>query len=168
MIISYLNILTFRGFVLNEIKHSHNNSEKRKLEKEIDKLLGTRGLVLGKTFYDVIKLLNLNIDTVCFTLFPKESSSKLNLFPESNNKIHNFISTYIGDLKLLSKTTGIEYNRLTKLFNGEYKNAYPEDINGLAIAFSLKPSQLFEYFYGDGERPVIELPKPADGDVSEG
>jgi len=163
MIISYLDISTFRDFVLNEIKQTHTNSEKRRLGKEIDKLLGSRDLVLGKTFYLVIKLLNLNIDTVCFTLFPKQSSSGLNLFPESNNKIYNFISTYIGDLKLLSKATGIEYNRLTKLFNGEYKNAYPEDVNGLAIAFNLKPSQLFEYFYGDGERPIIELPKPAEG-----
>lgn len=161
MITSYLNISTFRGFVLSEIKHTHNKSEMRKLEKEIDKLLGTRSLILGKTFYDVIKLLNLNIDTVCFSLFPKVSS-KLNLFPESDNKIYNFISSYIGDLKLLSKATGIEYNRLTKLFNGEYKNAYPEDVNGIAIAFNLKPSQLFEYFYGDGERPIIGLPSSSD------
>lgn len=166
MIKSYLESILFRDFVLKEIKYTHNNSEKRRLEKEIDKLLGSRGLVLGKTFYKVIKLLNLDIDNVCFNLFPKESSSPLNLFPESNNKINNFISTYIGDLKLLSEASGIEYNRLTKLFNGEYKNAYPEDVNGLSVAFNLLPSQLFEYFYGDGDRPVIgQFTKPAEGNI---
>lgn len=157
MIVKYLETNKFKIFILKSLTKKYSSGEKRKLEKEIDKLLGTRELVLGKTFYTIVNLVKLDINEVCLNLFSNATPSNLILFPDSDNKINNFISTYLGDLRLVSEASGIEYNRLTKLFNGEYKNAYPEDVNGLAIAYGLKPSQLFEYFYGEGPRPIIGI-----------
>lgn len=166
MIIKYLETNYFKNFIFKSLTKRGSSGEKRKLEKEIDKLLGTRDLVLGKTFYTIVNLVKLDIDDVCLNLFSNETSSNITLFPESENKINDFISTYLGDLKLVSEASGIEYNRLTKLFNGEYKNAYPQDVNGLAIAYGLKPSQLFEYFYGNGKRPIVGI-VPSTEDNSE-
>lgn len=157
MITNYLKSNKFELFILKGLQKRFNSAEIRKLKKEIPKLLGTRDLILAKTFYEIIKLVKLDIDEVCLALFPNQPSTNLDLLPESENKIRNFLTTYLGDLKLVSKASGIEYDRLRKLFNGEYINAYPEDIYGLSIAFNLKANLLFNYLYGDGERPIVGL-----------
>lgn len=63
---------------------------------------------------------------------------KLHIYYQAQDKILN--EQFANNLDRIYWN---EYpHRLTKLFNGEYKNAYPEDVNGLAIVFSLR--QLFE------------------------
>lgn len=34
---------------------------------------------------------------------------------------------------------------------------YPYQVSALAKISQIKPSQLFDYFHGDGERPIIGL-----------
>lgn len=167
---NYLKSKEFDIFILKEINKKYKSKEKRDLEKEVIKQTGTREYILAKTFFDIIKQIKLNIDEVSHLLLhiPKDLP-KLELFPENENKLYSFVNTYAKELKEISDSTGIKYNRFIKLYNGDYNNLYPDEVNGLAIAFNLKPSQLFEYLYGDGERPIIGLlPKPAEGKESEG
>ncbi|AIM36174.1 hypothetical protein KO02_05295 [Sphingobacterium sp. ML3W] len=167
---NYLKSDKFKYFTSKTLDKNYKGKEKRDLEKEINQKIGTREFVLAKIFYAIIKQLGLNIDETCLILLPiAQSLPDLNLFPNKENKLNSFISTYSKELKEIADSAGIEYNRFIKLHNGEYSNLYPNDVNGLAIAFNILPSQLFEYFYGDGERPMIGLfPKPSDGDASEG
>ncbi|MGA6119797.1 helix-turn-helix domain-containing protein [Sphingobacterium anhuiense] len=67
----------------------------------------------------------------------------------------------------IEHNTGIDNVRLNKLLTDPKKRPYAEELNNIAKLMGIKSSQLFEYFYGDGERPVIGLlPKPAEGKES--
>lgn len=50
-----------------------------------------------------------------------------------------------------------EYGGENKLQKEDQKIYIQGKFKGLAIAFGLKPSQLFNYLYGDGERPLVGL-----------
>lgn len=145
----------FLTFALTHLAKKYKGKEKRELEKEITKKIGERKSVLAETFYIISKLIGLDIDKTCVQLLVKDRTfPDLNLFPTGANKLNNFLDTYSKELKEIAASAGIKYNRLVKLNAGDYDNLYPNDVNGIAIAFGVKPSQLFEYFYGEGERPV--------------
>jgi len=130
----------------------------RKLEqrfKELSQLVGDRQYVLGKTFYSVSKFLNIDIDQLCIKVFKDYKWRPLSNVGEFQTKIQAFIYPYVNSSNTISAAAGIEKTRFSRLQKGELKELYADEIYGLAKAFGLKPSQLFDYFYGDGERPVV-------------
>jgi hypothetical protein len=145
----------FSTFILKSISKRFSGKEKRDFELRVKELLGTRKNILARNFYDVITLLGLDIDLICEKLFKKHKFKLIRHVGDSSNKLRFFLSIFLQDVTQIALATGIENSRITRLLSGEFKNLYPDEVYGLAKAFDLKPSQLFEYFYGDGERPVV-------------
>ena len=132
----------------------------RKLEqkfKELSQLIGDRQYVLGRVFYSVSKSLDIDIDLLCTKVFKDYKWLPLFNNVEFQTKIQTFIYPYVNSANNISVAAGIEKTRFSRLQKGELKELYADEVYGLARAFDLKPSQLFEYFYGDGERPVVGI-----------
>lgn len=111
----------------------------------------------AKSFYDVILLLNQRVDNVCRRFFQGHPAKKLDSLKQSPNKLQNLVNPLLNSRALLSKASGIKETRLGELFQKKFDEIYASEVYGLAIALNLKPSQLFDYFYGDGERPVVSV-----------
>ncbi|WP_144243374.1 helix-turn-helix domain-containing protein [Sphingobacterium sp. ML3W] len=116
-------------------------------------------LLYADEFYRVIKSTTLDFDYSCEEIF-KNSNNK-----EFNNKWKSTLGILLFDYfkpqNYIEDNTGIDNVRLNKLLTDPKKRPYAEELNNVAKLMGIKPSQLFEYFYGDGERPVIGLlPKP--------
>ena len=69
--------------------------------------------------------------------------------------IVNLISRYLNSQNQISESSKVSSKRFNRLFAGELKELYADEVYGLAKAFDLKPNQLFDYFYDNGERPVV-------------
>lgn len=67
------------------------------------------------------------------------------------------IYPYLNSQNQISDSSKIIAKRFNRLFSGELNGLYADEIYGLSQALARKPSQLFEYFYGEGERPIIGL-----------
>lgn len=164
--------IEFIRYIAKWVKKQHKSmAEYEQAQSAVDSLISQLGGELtGKLFHAVLQLVKLDIDIACQDLF---SDYKLNALPPpklGSSKLGIFISGVTRSEEDLAKAIGVSKTHFSNSKNdkdGEELFAY--EIYALAILFNLKPSQLFEYFYGDGERPVIGLfPKPADGDASEG
>lgn len=147
----------FLDSMLRKLARAYTGKSRRELEAKIREILGSRKLVLAVSFYNVIQLLDLDIDELSEHFFKTHSFSLINLAPESENRLKDFLTPYIQDLKNISKASNIENTRLSRLLSGEFINLYPSEVYGLAKSFGLNPSQLFDYLYGDGDRPVVGL-----------
>lgn len=124
---------------------------------EIRQTIDNRKYVTGEFFYEAIIKLHLDINIITKDLFSKKGEKKTPFIEGQNNKFRDFISPFSIEMKEIAKIMDAIPSRATKLKTGESKVLYPHEFYGLAIAFGLKPSQLFEYFYGDGERPLVDL-----------
>lgn len=154
---SRLETEKFLKFILKISSKSLVGKEKRNLESDLKNRLGTRKHVHASTFFDTINLLNLDIDSLCEKLFNDDYFKEIDFSMQSGNKLKDFLSIYTRDVTSVAHSAGIENSRLNRLLSGEFKHLYPDEVYGLAKAFRVKPSQLFEYFYGDGERPVVGI-----------
>lgn len=125
--------------------------------KEIQQTIDNRKYVTGEVFYEVILKLHLDINIITKDLFSKKGEKKMSFIGEQDNKFRDFISPFTIEMKEIAKIMDAIPSRATKLKTGESKVLYPHEVYGLAIAFGLKPSQLFDYFYGDAERPIVGL-----------
>lgn len=150
-----LNTITFLDFALKIVSKNYTGKSKRDVETQIKKTLGTRKLILATSFYSVLKLLDLDVDLLSEKFFKNHKFSPLDLTPESDNRLKDFLSPYILDVKTVSNAANIENTRLSRLLSGEFTHLYPNEVYGLSKAFGLNSSQLFEYFYGNGSRPVV-------------
>ena len=105
-----------------------------------------RQYVLGKVFYSVSKFLNIDIDHLCIKVFKDYKWLPLFNDGEFQTKIQAFIYPYVNSSNTISAAAGIEKTRFSRLQKGELEELYADEVYGLAKAFSLKPSQLFDYF----------------------
>lgn len=71
-------------------------------------------------------------------------------------KVSN-IYPYLNSQNQISDSSKIIAKRFNRLFSGELNELYADEIYGLSKALACKPSQFFEYFNGEGERPIIGL-----------
>lgn len=121
------------------------------------------------SFFKTLLVINEDLDKSCKVFFKGHPAFILNTLQQNSNKLDNLFSPLLNSKAELSKACAIKETRLSELFQKRFDQLYAYEAFGLSIAVGIKPSQLFKYFYGDGERPVIGLiPKPADGDASEG
>lgn len=126
------------------------------IQERVNKILKDETTRLtAKSFYNVILLLNQSVDIVCRRFFHGHLAKKLESLEQSPNKLQNLFNPLLNSRAQLSKASGIKETRLGELLQKKFDEIYASELYGLAIAAGLKPSQLFEYFYGDGERPVV-------------
>ncbi|EKF55077.1 hypothetical protein I215_09451 [Galbibacter marinus] len=150
-----LNNETFLEFALEILSKEYAGESKRELVTNIKDILGTRKIVLAESFYQIILMLKLDIDSVCEILFKEHKVVVLNLVQESDNKLKDFLTPFIYDSSIIASSACIENTRFSRLLKGEFVKLYPSEVYGIAKSFNLMPHQLFHYFYGQGERPLI-------------
>lgn len=147
----------FRKLVNSVIKKRTSN--KSEYDREKDKYqsaisdLGSE--LYGRMFYLVLKDLGENIDDICNRLFKDHQWNHIADINRDHTKLAQFISLYTNSEMKVASAAGIEKGRFNRIKNDRKEDLYAWDVYGLAKAFRLQPSQLFEYFYGDGQRPVV-------------
>src|SRR5690606_28259922 len=107
------------------------------------------------SFYKVLQIIGDDFDTVCMVFFKDHSAFRLESLNHNANKLDSLFSPLINSRKELSKASFIKETRLSELFKKRFDQLYAYEAFGLSIAAGLKPSQLFDYFYGSGNRPLI-------------
>lgn len=147
----------FLEFALEIVSKEYKGKTKLDLVTNIKDILGTRKFVLAEPFYHIVLMLNLDMDSVCEIMFKDHKLVTLNLVRESNNKLQDFLYPFINDSRIIASSANIEYTRLSRLLKGEFVNLYPNEVYGIAKSFNLLPNELFQYFYGRGDRPVIGI-----------
>ncbi len=121
-------------------------------------LIGDMGDELyGRTFYTILKRLEEDIDKTSNILFKDYNWTKIENTTSAGTKLAQLISPITKSEAEIAEAAGIKKVRFSRVKNSEIEDLYAWEVYGLAKALGLKPSQLFEYFYGDGERPVIGM-----------
>lgn len=151
------NIHIFKTFVNTILDKKHKGKfHYSELKEEIESVLETEPLKLsGKSFHKVVLILKEDIDEVCKQFFKGYPAVKLASLKGHSNKMQSLFGPIINSKSQLGSAARIKDFRLTEIFNNGSEAMYAYEVYGLAIAAGLKPSQLFHYFYGDGERPVV-------------
>jgi hypothetical protein len=149
----------FFKYILSILKKKiKNKSELKNKSKEISNLLSESSPKLdGRIFHKTLIFLGEDIDTFCNNYFNKHEGYILASLKKNENLFHDLINPYINSQNQISDSSKIIAKRFNRLFSGELKELYPDERYGLSKALACKPSQLFDYFYGEGERPVIGL-----------
>ena len=128
------------------------------IKEKIEGILkGETSKLSAKSFYEVILALDEheNLDNLCKNFFKGHPAFKLTSLENHKNKIQTLFKPMINSKRELSGASGIKETRLGEVFDERYNEMYSYEVYGLAIAGGLKPSQLFDYFYGDGPRPLV-------------
>lgn len=139
-------------------KKIKDKSELKKKYEQISNILNESSPKLdGKIFYKVLIFLEEDIDSFCINHFSKHEGYILASLKKNGNLFHDLIYPYLNSQNQISDSSKIIAKRFNRLFSGELNELYADEIYGLSKALGCKPSQLFNYFYGDGERPIIGL-----------
>ena len=155
MNISILTSNELIDIVSKMLKKQYKGKLFEKKLDEIREIIGDRQYVLGQTFYSVSAYMQIDVDEFCDVVFDYYGWSALFEEQEYTTKLQAFVSPHIKSANKVADSSGIERTRFNRLQKGELKELYASEVYGLAKAFSLKPSQLFSYFYGNGKRPVV-------------
>jgi len=160
------NASSFNNFIKGQLSLTFNDKSvlSQKL-KQVESLLEAETTRLtGKTFFVITTSLGLNLADICKQFFKNIPSTKLKSLKSSENKLEDLFGIFFNAKTDLVTASCIMETTLNELFKNKFDRIYAYEVCALAIAFGIEPHILFEYFYGDGERPVIGLlPKPAEG-----
>ena len=153
------NTISFRSFLKGYVNEKYKNlpvlSQKMEaidwlLEKETAKLT-------AKTFFNVIRSLELDLKTICDLFFKTIPSIKLKSIKSSKNKLEDLLGSYFNSKLELVTASGIKETTLNELFDNKFDRLYAYEACAIAISFGIEPAVLFDYFYGDGPRPIIGI-----------
>lgn len=148
---------SLKSYLKKEIikKYKPKSIHKEKLTM-IDSILSNETTKLSaKTFYTIIKKLELDIRLITNHFFKGLPSSKLRSIRLYENKLENLFNIYFNSKSDLVAASRIKETRLLELFKNKFDTIYAYEVCAIAISFGIEPHQLFEYFYGEGKRPVI-------------
>ncbi|MNJ96980.1 hypothetical protein D3C87_147150 [compost metagenome] len=153
------NLKSFKGFIEvvleKKFRGKFNYSEiKNKIEGI---LINETSKLTALAFYKTLQIVNNDFDKMCIAFFKGHPAYKLESLNHNANRLDNLFTPLLNSRKELSKASSIKETRLGELFTKRFDQLYAYEAYGLSIAAGLKPSQLFDYFYGEGERPVIGL-----------
>lgn len=109
----------------------------------------------GKMYYLVLRELQHDIDKTCEDLFSDYYYERLEDADDNATKLAQFLHDRTRSDRKIAKAAGIGRVHFNRVKNGQTEDLYAFEVYGLAKAFGLNPSQLFDYFYGDGPRPVV-------------
>jgi len=153
----YIKIKEFRKYVDKVLKE--RCPRKADFDKERDKIqdiiVAEGPELVGKMFYLVIQELQHDVDTACDDLFSDYSYERLEGLDDRATKLAQFLHDRTRSDRKIAAAANIEKGRLNRVKNGKIEDLYAFEVYSLAKAFGLKPSKLFDYFYGDGPRPVV-------------
>ena len=157
------NLDKFETFIFETLKTTFTDSEEYEtaLAFVVQSLSKSSPKLEGQVFYSILIHLDLNIDKTCKEYFKNSEARTLDSLECSDNLFRNLISPYINSQNHISNNSDILGKRFNRLFSGELTELYAHEVYNLSITLNTKPSQLFEYFYGGGERPLISLVPPA-------
>lgn len=158
------NTVAFRSFIKEYVNENYKNLPilSRKIEM-LDLLLENETAKLtARTFFNVIKYLELDLKTICNLFFRTIPSIELKSIKSSGNKLKNLLGPYFNSKLELVSASGIKETTLNELFENKFDRIYAYEVCAIAISFGIEPHILFNYFYGDGERPIIGLVSPAE------
>lgn len=149
----------FKKHINSLIKRRYPRKEEYELNRDkYQSLISSLGDELyGRTFYTILKRLEGDIDKACSTLFEDYNWTKIKKTTSGGTKLAQLVSSITKSEAEIATAAGIKKVRFNRVKNSEVEDLYAYEIYGLAKAFGLKPSQLFDYFYGDGERPLIGM-----------
>src|SRR5690606_31741602 len=126
------------------------------IKEQIKSILeGETSKLSAKSFYKVVLVLDEDLDKLCKQFFKDHPAFQLNSLENLTNKMQGLFRPMINSKKQLSEASGIKETRLGEVFDERFEEMYSYEVYGLATAAGLEPSQLFEYFYGDGPRPIV-------------
>ncbi|HWK57306.1 MAG TPA: hypothetical protein VNQ80_08215 [Parapedobacter sp.] len=154
------NIVTvFRRYVDEILKGRYKNKHKREpIRDEIQDIIASQGGELfGNVFYTILKKLEVDIADACSVLFSDLEPTPLKDLDGDESKLAKFLVPYTRTDSEVSDASLIDGARFSRVKNKLLPDLYAFEVYGLAKAFGLNPSQLFDYFYGDGPRPVTGL-----------
>ena len=156
----------FNVFIKGELSSFINDESllNQKMQQVESLLEGETTRLTGKTFFTITNLLDLNLAHICTQFFKNLPSTKLKSFKRSDNKLEDLFGIFFNVKTDLVNASCIMETTLNELFKNKFNRIYAYEVCALAIAFDIEPHILFEYFYGDGERPIIGLlSKSAEG-----
>lgn len=147
----------FRRYIDSVLKKRTKSKSDFDNEKDqIQTLMASQdGKLFGNIFYLIINKIEEDIDKVCDILFHDYVWELLDDVKENETKLAKFIYHYTRSDEQIAKAAGIQPSQFNRVKNKKDKDFYAHEVFGLAKTCGLKPSQLFHYFYGDGERPVV-------------
>ncbi|GGH29814.1 hypothetical protein FAZ19_21795 [Sphingobacterium alkalisoli] len=153
-----LKLKEFRSFIYSVIKAKFSKKTEQEEEKDkIQNLISENGGdFFGKMFYLVLKRSGEDIDLTCETLFSDYVYPGLSKPQKDQTKLATFISGITlsdGELAEAIGTNPTHFSRSKNHMNHEDLFAF--EVYALAKISNVKPSQLFNYFYGDGEQPLV-------------
>ncbi len=152
-----IKIKKFRQYIdsLLKTRFPKKSEYDRERDKIQDLIVSEGSELYGKMFYLVIMELDDDINKACDALFFDHRWELLGNLKEDATKLAQFLYSYTRSDRKIATASGIKNVQLNRVKNGINEDLYAFEVYGLAKAFDLKPSELFDYFYGNGPRPVV-------------
>lgn len=161
----------FREYLYKKIKDSDlSRSDKEDKKSEIQDLIMKYGgdNFAGKMFYITLKNLDGDIDQACESLFHDYVYPGITPSTKLSSKFAIFVSGICLNDGDIASAIGSSGSRISRVRNNTHDtDFYPFQVYALAKISGILPSQLFEYFYGNGERPIIGLVLPPEEEKEE-
>lgn len=112
------------------------------MDKKID-------LVYGFEFYQVARILKLNIDKIAKTFFANISLNKITILKDTEglNSFEKFINQFLVDQKDVASDAGIDPTRFNKILKRDRNDFYAYEVYHIAISQKIKAKSAFEQLY---------------------
>lgn len=154
-------------------EHLNSKDFKEKLEKiliaenrqneilnfinQIDLIIGDRRFITGRVFYAIAGIVGIPIESLCDKIFTNYQYDLVIDFSKAKTKLQAFIMIYANSNNHISRASGIEKSRFSRLQNGEVQEIYADEVYTLAKSFGLPTSLLFEYLYGENKELLLKI-----------
>jgi|GEM_PF-419653 len=157
----YIKFKEFRKYVYDLIRScSLSKVAKEDKKDQIQDLIARNGgdIFSGLMFYLVLKELDRDINIACMDLFHDYKYPGMKSPAENLTRFAKFISGISLSDGEIASAIGASGSRISRIrHSNDDTDFYPYQVYALAKISQIKPSQLFEYFYGDGPRPMIGI-----------
>jgi len=123
----------------------------------INPIIGDRKFITGKVYYTVAKIIHVQLNSLCDKIFNTNNYEPVIDLSKAKTKLQAFIMIYANSNNHISRATGIEKSRFSRLQNGEVQEIYADEVYALAKSFNILPSLLFEYLYGENKELTLKI-----------
>ena len=166
--------IDYKDFKIKEFRnYLYKCIEKSPLKKNErdDKKFEIQGLIVehggdnftGKMFYVTLKHLDQDIDLACENLFHDYNYPGIKQSYEGMNKFSVFVSGICLNDADIASAIGASGSRISRIRNStDETDFYPFQVYALAKISGILSNQLFEYFYGNGKRPIVGIAPSAE------
>lgn len=157
-----IKYISFRRYFEKIIKDQFDSKEsEEKKDKAIDFMIEHGGELTGFVFYKILTSLNADLDKACEELFSDFLLNELFQLKPDSSKLAIFISGITLTEENLAKSIRASKTHFSNAKNNK-EDLFAFEVFALAKLCKIKPSQLFNYLYGDGERPIVGLVPDAE------